>query len=84
MRGIAQGFLEKIEQSTKQEYTSDQLVACQHAVKKHLERAYPRLRGRSSKSLKDNPSANQLGRNTGRNLTINPGIKNNSNVKLLT
>ena len=83
MRGIAQGFLEKIKQSTNQEYTSDQLVACQQSVSKHLERAYPRLKGRSSKSVKDNPSANQLGKNMGRNLTINPGLKNNSNMKLI-
>jgi len=83
MAGLADGYLSKIKTSYNDQFTKADLVKCESQVQKHLQRVYPRLRGRLSTIDGHDISANALGKEAGKKLNINPAISNKSRPPLL-
>ena len=78
MAGLANGYLLKIKNTSSKTMTKNELIRCENQVNKHLHKAYPRLKGRISSTKFQDSSANKIGENAGRNLTINPAFNSNS------
>ena len=76
MSGVADGYLSKIKKTSSSNFTSQDLIKCDTQVQEHLQKAYPKLRGRYSKSSGLDKIANALGNRAGENLTINPAVSN--------
>ena len=83
MQGIGQGYLSKIRSASKKSFSSQELIHCEQQVQEHLARAYPRLRGRQTRTHTQDLLAKTLGTQAGRELNINPGISSQSKKTLL-
>ena len=77
MSGIAHGYLNKIKNTNQRHFQSNELVKIESEIQEHLNRVYPRLRGRYSKSNGVDQMASKLGHDAGKKLNINPGISSN-------
>ena len=78
MQALANAFIEKIKSVNEQSFTKKELIVCKNQIDFHLNRAYPRLRGRYGNVGQSNELATSLGTKAGKNLSINPGVSNNS------
>ena len=77
MRGVAKGMREKIKKQKVAIGNSKDLITIERSLKFYTDRVYKRL---SSKAVSNSLSqrAHDSGVNAGKELTINPGIKNRS------
>lgn len=78
MKGIGIGYVEKIEKGLKNYEHSKDLILLRADLQRVLNRVYPRLGSSYSTGGSNNAMAKQLGEQSGKNLSINPGIKNKS------
>lgn len=83
MNGLADGYLSKLKTCSINQFSKMELVKCESQVQAHLQKVYPRLRGRYSKGSGIDAYANNLGTRAGKNLNINPGISTGRNRTLL-
>ncbi|MBC7428383.1 MAG: DUF2786 domain-containing protein [Bacteriovorax sp.] len=82
LRGVSKGYIEKIESQKKKSAQSFELVLIEKNLQKQLKTVYSRI-GHSSMSAGSHHSgANAAGVESGKNLSIRPGISN-KNVKTL-
>ena len=84
MLGIASGFIEKFNQRASQSNTvKRELININSKLQHHLNRAYPRIKGRVSAGAKLDETARSLGRKRGENLSIKPAITEERSLRLL-
>jgi len=74
LRGVAQGYIMKINQEKSKNANSHDLVLIENNLLRQKSIAYPRLHGSSAPAPKNDPSARSLGIQKGRNLSIKPGL----------
>lgn len=79
-RGLARGYVEKIEFFNKKTYSNDSkaIIAIKENLNQNLKMVYSRLSSSYSKDLKNNSEAQRQGMSAGKNLSIKAGLKNSS------
>jgi hypothetical protein len=77
MRGIAAGYVEKINSVQKVE-NKNALILIKQNQNAHLNMVYSRLGSSYSRDLKNDSQAKSAGYNQGQNLSIRPGLKESS------
>lgn len=78
MRGIAKGYIEKINQGQKEIVTSKELVLLRKNLQEQVKMVYSRLGHNSSSTGGHCMNSSNIGQEAGKNLNIRPGVKSNS------
>lgn len=82
LKGIGIGYVEKIEHSHKMHSRGNELVVLKQELQKQVAQVYPRLGASYSSAGHGHNAAKDIGITAGKNLSINPALKN-SNTKTL-
>jgi hypothetical protein len=82
-RGIAQGFLLKINAARNIEQNKNALILIQKSLDQNLDFVYSRLGSSSRSQTFNDKNAMNAGIAAGKNLSINPAIKNKNSTTLL-
>jgi hypothetical protein len=80
LKGIGMGYVEKIEHAHQSHRKGNELILLKYELQKQISRVYPRLGSSYSSAGFGNSAAKDIGITAGKNLSINPAIKN-SNTK---
>lgn len=83
MRGVAKGYVEKIEEQKKKTAQSFELALIEKNLAKQLHTVYSRIGHSSMSSGSHHSGANAAGIESGRNLSIKPGISSGKGKTLL-
>ena len=83
-RGVARGYVEKIEAQKRTSANSTDLVLIEKNLSRKLSIVYSRIGHSSLSGGLNHSSANAAGVESGRNLSIRPGLKNSKGSFLLT
>ena len=78
MFGLSHGFTEKIKSTQSNIAQAHELVVLKDNLQERVDMAYKRLVGRASSQSTFNPTAQSVGKEAGRNLSIRPGLKNST------
>ncbi len=82
MKGVADGFIQKIK---KESHGHDNaIIKTEKNLQIHVSRVYPKMRGRKVAEASTDLNARSLGEDYGKNLSITPGIPNKKKPKLLS
>lgn len=81
--GVAKGYIEKIEKQKSELATKSDLVLIEKNIQKNLRIVYPRIGHSSLSGGKHNEDAHSVGKKTGANLSIRPGISTGGSRTLL-
>jgi len=80
MKGLAQGYLEKINKTQQAMANTRELIVIKEQLEERIKMAYGRLSHRAVAAGKQNGNARNLGQQAGKDLSIRPGVNNNSNT----
>ena len=83
LRGVSKGYVEKIESQKKKSAQSFELALIEKNLQKQLKTVYSRIGHSSMSSGSHHSGANAAGVESGRNLSIKPGISHKSGKTLL-
>jgi len=83
LRGVSKGYIEKIESQKKKSAQSFELALIEKNLQKQLKTVYSRIGHSSMSAGSHHHGANAAGVESGRNLSIKPGINNKSGKTLL-
>ena len=83
-RGVSRGYVEKIEAQKKASANSTDLVLIEKNLSRKLSIVYSRIGHSSLSGGLNHAGANAAGVESGRNLSIKPGLKNSKGTFLLT
>lgn len=81
-RGVAKGYVQKLEEQKNKHSQSTDLILIEKNLQKKLHTVYSRL-GHSHSSGKNHSGANSAGIESGKSLSIRPGINNQSSTSTL-
>jgi predicted SprT family Zn-dependent metalloprotease len=81
MHGVAEGFVERFEKEINLKATT---LLIHRQLEVHLNKVYPKMRGRVSQSKKIDKNAMAMGKKTGRKLSISKGLTQKTKQKLVS
>lgn len=80
-RGVAKGYVEKIQAQKNNIATKNELVIIEKNLQRYLSIAYPRIGHSSLSAGMHNEDAHRAGKTKGSNLSIKPGLNSANNSK---